>query len=110
MLASQVNLHIERSFLAQNYIEFPRVKSTNASENLHKELEKIKQNGDGYTFRAWGYWKRDGRWRMPEPRLKGTLPELYRPFAQFTNLRRCFETAYTKILTGDLCNLRQIQP
>ena len=66
-----------------------RVKSTNASENLHKELEKIKQNGGGYfqSMRIleakWGMYLRklrEGRWRRPEPRFKGALPELYRLF------------------------------
>ena len=87
----------ELSRKAEHYVvftKFPmeirtRVKSTNASENLHKELEKIKQNGGGYfqSMRIleakWGMYLRklrEGRWRRPEPRFKGALPELYRLF------------------------------
>jgi len=78
------------------YTRFPeeirsRVKSTNASENLHKELERIRRNGGGY-FQSmkileakWGIFIRgleEGVWSKPEPRFKGVLPELHKMFRE----------------------------
>ena len=68
-----------------------RVKTTNASENLHKELERIRRNSGGY-FQSkkileakWWMFLRglgEGVWSKPEPRFKGVLPELHRMFRE----------------------------
>ena len=78
------------------FMRFPeeirsRVKSTNASENLHKELERIRRNSGGY-FQSrrileakWWIFIRgleEGVWSKPEPRFKGVLPELHRMFRE----------------------------
>ncbi len=60
-----------------------RVKSTSASENLHKDLEKIQENGDG---------------RSQDSKVCFRSSIGY--FGRFTSLRRCFEMTHTKILTS----------
>ena len=84
---------------AEEYVVFTRfpeeirsrVKSTNASENLHKELKRIRRNSGGY-FQSkkileakWWMFLRglgEGVWSKPEPRFKGVLPELHRMFRE----------------------------
>lgn len=84
---------------AEQYVVFTRfpmelrsrLKSTNASENLHKELERIRLNSGGY-FQTKGIfyakWQiflrrlRERKWSRPEPRFKGVLPELHRIFRE----------------------------
>jgi len=82
---------------AENYVAFTRfpmevrsrVKSTNASENLHKELERIRINTGGYfqsrevLYAKWQIYLRrlkERRWLKPEPKFKNVLGELHRLF------------------------------
>jgi len=84
---------------AEQYVVFSRfpmelrsrLKSTNASENLHKELERIRINSGGYFqtreifYAKWQIFLRrlrEKRWSKPEPRFKGVLPELHRMFRE----------------------------
>ena len=82
---------------AENFVAFTRfpeeirsrIKSTNASENLHKELERIKRNSGGYfqSMRIlqckWGIFinnLRENSWKNPEPKFKSVLPKLHNMF------------------------------
>jgi len=83
--------------VAEHYVAFTRfpmevrsrVKSTNASENLHKELERIRINTGGYfqsrevLYAKWQIYLRrlkERRWLKPEPKFKNVLGELHRLF------------------------------
>ena len=84
---------------AEQYVAFSRfpmelrtrVRSTNALENLHKELERIRVNSGGYfqtrgiLYAKWQIFLRrlrEKRWSKPESRFKGVLPELHRMFRE----------------------------
>ena len=82
------------------FTKFPReirarIKSTNASENLHKELDKIRINSGGY-FQSekilWVKWYiyldnlQNNSWQKPEPVFKAHLQTLHLMF------RKTFET------------------
>lgn len=76
-----------------------RIKSTNASENLHKELEKIRINSGGYfqskkiLYAKWFVFikrLKSNRWKNPEPRFKGCLNKLHAMFYE------TFESDYEK--------------
>jgi len=78
------------------FVKFPkeirsRIKSNNASENFHKEIEKIRINSGGYfqserilEAKVCIMIKRIeyGRWRKGEPLIKGYLYELDRMFKE----------------------------
>jgi transposase-like protein len=77
--------------LYTNFTIFPkeirsRLKSTNASENLHKELEKIRINSGGYfqsekiLFAKWAIFIKNlhsKKWLRPEPYFKSHLQTLH---------------------------------
>lgn len=84
---------------AEHYVMFTRfpkylrgrIKSTNQSENIHKELERIRINSGGY-FQSerilYAKWYiiiqrlHKGRWFKPEPVIKGYLNEIHKMFQE----------------------------
>jgi len=82
----------EEKYIA--FTKFPkeirsRIKSTNASENLHKELENIRRNSGGYfqsedmLWIKWGIFignLQNRRWHKPEPIIQSKLFELRQMF------------------------------
>ena len=68
-----------------------RIKSTNASENLHKELEKIRLNSGGYfqseklLWIKWGLFinnLRNNKWRKADPLIASQLYTLRKMFKE----------------------------
>lgn len=84
---------------AEHYVMFTRfpkylrarIKSTNQSENIHKELERIRINSGGYfqsekiLYAKWFIFierLHKGRWSKPDPLIKGYLNELNKMFQE----------------------------
>ena len=68
-----------------------RIKSTNMSENLHKELEKIRLNSGGYfqsekiLYAKWYIFIKNlksNKWKFPDPLFKGHIHSLHSIFHQ----------------------------